>query len=406
MIGKTVYFDYAATSPVDPRVAAAMAECLELDGDFANPSSTHRLGLRAGERVERARAEVAERVGCGAAEITFTSGATESTNLALKGWFGDPVAGGARLITTRIEHKSVLDCAKVLESKGTTIEFVATDSAGRVDIDHLRTLLRRPAALVSVAHVNNEIGTRQDIALIAEVCHEHGVALHVDAAQSVGKVPLELERWGVTLCSLTAHKIYGPKGIGAIYVRPGTKLVPQMHGGSQERGLRAGTLPTHQIVGLGRAYALADPAEDGPRLAELGAQLRRGLEAIPDVQRNGAAEASVPNIVNIAFPGVEGESLRLALEDIALSAGSACNSAVPEPSYVLTSVGRSDVLAGSSLRFSIGRFTTREEVAYVIDRVTDEVARLRNLAPSAPAWCAGGGGSLRQDRPFSAKLSR
>lgn len=396
MSGRTVYFDYAATSPVDSRVAAAMAECLELGGIFANPASTHRPGLVAKDRVERARAQVAERVGASPDEIVFTSGATESTNLALKGTFGEHAARDTRLITTRIEHKSVLDCAKVLQSRGVIVEFVTTDGNGRVDLDHLRSLLQTPARLVSIAHVNNEIGTLQDVAGIAALCREHGAGLHVDAAQSVGKVPLALEQWGVELCSLTAHKICGPKGIGALYVRRGTRLTPQLHGGSQERGLRAGTLPTHQIVGLGCAYALADPAIDGPRLAELGARLWRDLAAIPDARRNGSADASVPNIVNVAFPGVDGESLRFALEDIAVSAGSACNSAVPEPSYVLSGLGLADALAASSLRFSIGRFTTREEVDYVTRRVAAEVARLRDLAPSAPAWCAGRAQPFRQ----------
>lgn len=396
MSGQTVYFDYAATSPVDPRVAAAMIECLERSGAFANPASTHAPGMLARDRVERAREEVASRVGAHADEIVFTSGATESTNLALKGTFGERAVGNARLITSRIEHKSVLDCAKVLQSRGGVVDFVATDAAGRVDLEHLRKLLAAPTRLVSIAHVNNEIGTLQDMPGIAALCRERGAALHVDAAQSVGKVPLDLGTWGVDLCSLTAHKICGPKGIGALYVRRGTRLAPQLHGGAQEGGLRAGTLPTHQIAGLGRAYAIADPAVDAPPVAALGAQLWRGLARIPGARRNGSVESSVPNIVNVAFPGAEGESLRLALADIAVSAGSACNSAVPEPSYVLTSLGLSATLASSSLRFSVGRFTTRAEVDYVVDRVTAEVARLRDLARSAPAWFVGGVGSLRQ----------
>jgi len=388
MTEDSVYLDYAATTPVDPRIVEAMTRCLGPDGDFANPASTHPRGLRAKALVERAREQIAARVGATADEIVFTSGATESSNLALKGSFEATPAPGARLVTTRIEHKSVLDTAKVLAGRGVAVAYAATDENGVVVDAALDALLRDGARVVSVMHVNNELGTLQDIEGIAERCRAHGVRFHVDAAQSVGKVPLALDAWGVDLCSLTAHKICGPKGIGALYVRRGTRLHAEIHGGAQERGLRSGTLPTHQIVGMGLAYELADPAVETPRIAALSGRLWAGLAALGGVLRNGSEGTSIPHIVNACFPGVEGESLRLALADIAVSAGSACNSAVPEPSYVLRSIGRSDALAASSLRFSIGRFTTADEVEYALGRVAEAVARLRALAGPAPAWCS------------------
>jgi len=388
MTEQSIYLDYAATTPVDPRVVEAMMQCLGPESVFANPASTHPGGLRAKAMVERARSQIAARVGATADEIVFTSGATESNNLAIKGVFGENPEAGARFVTSRIEHKSVLDTAKALAGRGVSIDYVETDENGVVDAGALESLLADGVALVSIMHVNNEIGTIQDIAQIAQLCRAHGAQLHVDAAQSVGKLPLALDAWGVELCSLTAHKICGPKGIGALYVRRGTRLHAQIHGGSQERGLRSGTLATHQIVGMGRAYELADPAVETPRIAALSARLWGGLAAISGTLRNGAAHTSVPHVVNVCFPGVEGESLRWALADIAVSAGSACNSAVPEPSYVLRSIGRSDALAASSLRFSLGRFTTETEVDYALGRVAEAVDRLRSLAASAPAWCS------------------
>jgi cysteine desulfurase len=388
MTENSVYLDYAATTPVDPRVVEAMNRCLGPDGDFANPASTHPGGLRAKALVERAREQIAARVGATADEIVFTSGATESNNLALKGSFDATPAPGARFLTTRIEHKSVLDTAKVLARRGVAVAYAETDENGVVDGTTLEALLREGVRLVSVMHVNNEIGTVQDIAKIAQLCRAHGASFHVDAAQSVGKVPVALDAWGVDLCSLTAHKICGPKGIGALYVRRGTRLHAQIHGGSQEHGLRSGTLPTHQIVGMGLAYELADPAVETPRIAALSERLWGGLVEIGGVLRNGSARTGIPHVVNACFPGVEGESLRFALADIAVSAGSACNSAVPEPSYVLRSIGRSDALAASSLRFSIGRFTTTAQIDHALGRVAETVGRLRALAGPAPAWCS------------------
>jgi cysteine desulfurase len=389
MTEHSIYLDYAATTPADPRVIEAMLQCLGPDSAFANPASTHSRGLRAKAKVEHARGQIAARVGATPDEIVFTSGATESNNLALKGVFDELTEPpGERLVTTRIEHKSVLDAAKTLVARGAEVEYVATDENGVVSQAALAAALGEPVRLVSIMHVNNEIGTVQDIEQLAQICHSRGALLHVDAAQSVGKVPLALDAWGVDLCSLTAHKIYGPKGIGALYVRRGTRLHAQIHGGAQERGLRSGTLATHQIVGMGLAYELADPAVETPRIEALSARLWGGLAEIGGTLRNGSAQTGIAHVVNVCFPGVEGESLRLALADIAVSAGSACNSAVPEPSYVLKSIGRSDALAASSLRFSLGRFTTEAEIEYALGRVAEAVGRLRALAGAAPAWCS------------------
>jgi cysteine desulfurase len=385
---ETIYLDYAATSPVDPAVADAMTSCLRLDGTFANPASTHAPGAEAKARVERAREQVAARVGAEPDEIIFTSGATESNNLAIQGTFGSSEARPRRFVTTRIEHKSVLDTAKALMMRGIGISYLSSDADGRVLLEELCTMLdERPTGLVSVMHVNNEIGTIQDVAAIAELCRAKGALLHVDAAQSAGKVEMALDEWGVDLCSLTAHKICGPKGIGALYVRRDAAIARLVHGGDQERGLRAGTLPTHQIVGMGEAYALADPAANAQHVGSLRQRFLRGLAELDDVRVNGSTSVAVPNIVNLCFPGVEGESLRLALADLAVSAGSACNADTPEPSYVLKSLGLSDTLATSSLRFSFGRFTTAREIDAAVRRILTEVNRLRALAPHAPTWC-------------------
>ena len=392
-----IYLDYAATTPVDPRVVDAMVACLGPDGAFANPASTHPPGMKARALVERARAQIAERIGATPQEIVFTSGATESNNLALKGALlghksgASGTAGPERLLTTRIEHKAVLDTATFLADEGIVVEYLPTDANGRLGLNVLEEALRasNQPALVSVMHVNNELGTVQDVAALAQLCAGFGAWLHVDAAQSVGKLPIDLAAWGVQLCALTAHKICGPKGIGALYVRTGTPLAPQVHGGAHEHGLRSGTLATHQIVGMGESFALADPAVQQPRIEALSERLWRGLQAIDGVRRNCAAESAIPNILSVCFSGVEGESLRLALADLAVSAGSACNSAVAEPSYVLRSIGLSDALAGSTLRISIGRFTTEAEVDRAVRRISDEVGRLRRIAQAAPAWCSG-----------------
>jgi cysteine desulfurase len=409
-----IYLDYAATSPLDPAVVALMSDVMTRE--FANPSSQHSAGKRARALVEAARAQVAARVAAAPERIFFTSGATEANNLALFGLLA-PFArrnAPAHLVTSRIEHKSVLDTARALERAGVAVSYVEADPRGVVAPDEVAAAIRADTVLVSIMHVNNETGVIQDIAAIGALCRARGVPLHVDAAQSVGKLPLALGSLPVELCSLTAHKVCGPKGVGALYVAPGVPLAAQMHGGEQERGLRAGTLATHQIAGMGKAYEIADPDRDGPRLAELRDALWERLRTIPGVRANGgdgdfapagnpgggngrsgavragpaAAPGRAPHLLNVTFPGVEGESLRLAVRDLAVSAGSACAADSPEASHVLTAMGLSDVLAASSLRFSVGRFTTASEVALAAGRVAEEVARLRALAPSAPPWCS------------------
>ena len=378
-----IYLDYAATSPLDPAVAAAMSDCLARE--FGNPSSQHAAGKRARALVEAARAEVAARVGTAPDRIYFTSGATEANNLALKGSLARRGAR-AHLVTSTIEHKSVLDAARALEESGVAVTYVPADSLGRVAPDDVARALRAETALVSIMHVNNETGVIQDIESIGALCRERGVTFHVDAAQSVGKVPLDLGASKVDLCSLTAHKVCGPKGVGALYVAAGVVLAPQMHGGEQERGLRAGTVATHQAVGMGKAYALAD-AREAQRLAALRDELWRRLGAIPGARLNGDPGRRAPHVLNVTFPGAEGESLRLALRDLAVSAGSACAADSPEASHVLTGMGLSDALAASSLRFSVGRFTTEAEIERAAERVAAEVERLRALAPRSPEWC-------------------
>lgn len=385
---RSVYLDYAATSPVDPRVAERMLRCLTADGAFGNPSSAHRHGAAAMRLVEQARDSVCARVGAEPAGLVFTSGATEANNLALKGVLADAPAERRQLVTTRIEHKSVLDTARALEAAGCEVSWVDCDTRGVVRPEAVAEAIGPRTALVSVMHVNNETGAVQDVAALAGLCRERGVLLHVDAAQSVGKVPLDIGAAGIDLCSLTAHKACGPKGVGALYVRPGVRLEPQLHGGEQQRGLRPGTLPTHQIVGMGSAYALADPAGEGPRLRELRLRLWRGLAAIHGASVNGDLDSGAPHILNVAFPGVDGESLRCAIREISVSAGSACTSDSPEASHVLSTMGLPDARALGSIRFGIGRFTTAEEVDYAAARVAAEVARLRALADAAPRWCS------------------
>jgi cysteine desulfurase len=389
-VSAEIYLDYAATSPLDPAVAAAMRDCLEHEP--GNPSSQHAAGRRARALVETARAAIAARVGAPAERLVFTSGATEANNLALKGLLlsgGSLARTGARahLVTSTIEHKSVLDAARALEDLGVAVTYVPADPLGRVALGDLERALRDDTRLVSIMHVNNETGVIQDVAAIGALCRERGVRFHVDAAQSVGKVPLDLGSSPIDLCSLTAHKLCGPKGIGALYVAPGVALAPQMHGGEQEHGLRAGTLATHQVVGMGKAYALADPDRDAPRLAALRDALWERLQAIPGALQNGDPERRSPHVLNVTFPGAEGESLRFALRDVAVSAGSACAADSPEASHVLTGMGLSDALASSSLRFSVGRFTTDAEIVHAAARVAAEVERLRAYASGAPEWC-------------------
>jgi cysteine desulfurase len=389
MSDQEIYLDYAATSPVDPAVAAAMLECLQ--HEFGNPSSQHAAGRRARRLVEAARAAIAARVGATPDRLLFTSGATEANNLALQGVLRRRHHAPRHLVTSRIEHKSVLDTARALETEGVAVTYVDAEPDGVVDPQRVAAALRADTALVSIMHVNNETGVIQDVEAIGAVCRERGVPLHVDAAQSVGKLPLELAAAPIDLCSLTAHKVCGPKGVGALYVAPGVVLSAQLHGGEQERGLRPGTLATHQIVGMGRAYELADPHIEAPRLAGLRDRLRQELRAIPGVRENGATERRAAHVLNVTFPGVDGESLRFALRGVAVSAGSACAADSPEASHVLTGMGLSDTLAGSSLRFSVGRFTTEAEVVKAAAIVARAVARLRSIAKSAPAWCSGSG---------------
>ena len=383
-----IYLDYAATTPVDPRVIEAMTECLGPEGDSANPSSAHPPGRRARARVEQARAQIARRVGVAPETLSFTSGATESDNLALLGVVAANRHRGRHLITSHLEHKAVLDTAIALQARGLEVSFVDHDADGIIDPEAVAELIRDDTVLVSIMHVNNETGVVQDIAAIGERCRQRGVPLHVDAAQSTGKVPLRLHDWPVDLASLTAHKTYGPMGIGAIYIRRGVNVRPLIHGGEQEAGLRPGTLATHQIVGFGSALELADPDREGAQLAERRDRLWNGLSAIGGARLNGHPTRRSPHVLNVTFPGVQAESLQLAVSEVAVSTGSACNSDVPDPSHVLRAMGLSDALAAATLRFSVGRFTTEAEIDHVVERMQSEVARLRDLARGAPDWTA------------------
>jgi len=382
-----IYLDYAATTPVDPVVAEAMAGCIERDGDFANPSSTHSFGRAAARRVSDARAAVAERINAPPESIVFTSGATEADNLALQGVMEARRDRGRHLITSRTEHKAVLDTAAALARRGFRVSYLDCDSDGLIDPAALASAITSETTLVSIMHVNNETGVIQDIRTLGECCRARGVLFHVDAAQSVGKIEVAVSDWPIDLMSLTAHKVYGPKGVGALYIRPGVGLTPILYGGEQERGLRPGTLPVHQIVGMAKCYEIADPQIDGAALRALKDRLWAGLSKLTDVRRNGHRLRSAPHILNVCFPGVSGESLRLGIGAVAVSAGSACNADSPESSHVLTAMGLSDTLAESSLRFSVGRYTTAQEIDAVVERVAGGLARLRPLGAGAPPWC-------------------
>lgn len=387
MTEATIYLDYAATSPVDPAVAEIMAECLTLDGAFGNAASPHAAGARAKAVIETARRQIGALVGAAGDRLIFTAGATEANNLALKGVLLSPDAEGSHLVTTAIEHRSVLDAAAALEAHGITVTRVDADASGIVSIEEIVDALRPETRLVSIMLVNNEIGSIQNIEAAAAACREAGVLLHVDAAQGAGKVALDIEAWGIDLCSLTAHKLNGPKGIGALYIRPGLKLEPLIHGGEAALGARAGTLPTHQIAGFGKAFAMAAERDESETLAGMRDRLWQGLARIPDIRRHGDPARSAPHILSVGFPGVEGESLRFALSDIAVSAGSACTSNEIGPSHVLRNLGLPDALAESTLRFGVGRFTTESEIATAVARVVAEVDRLRAVAAGAPGWC-------------------
>jgi cysteine desulfurase len=382
-----VYLDHAATTPVDPRVAAVMAECLTTDGVFGNPSSsTHAYGREARARVEAARGDVAALLGAAPQQLLFTSGATESNNLALFGVLRAAPDAPRHLVTTRIEHRAVRDPARRLEREGCAVTWLAPDGEGRIDPDAVRRALRPETRLVSVILAHNEIGVIQDLAAIGAICREHGALLHTDAAQAVGKLELDLATLPVDLLSCTAHKLYGPKGVGALYVgaRSQARLQPLLYGGGQEQGLRPGTLATHQIAGFGAAAALAraEWRAEAQRLAALRDRLWQRLQRLGGVLRNGAARGGLPGMLNISIEGVEGESLIAAIEPfVACSTGSACSSASREPSYVLRALGRSPQLAESSLRLSIGRFTTAAEVDAAAAGIEAAVRRLRALAP-------------------------
>ncbi len=379
-----IYMDYGATTPCDPRVVDAMVPWLY--EHFGNPASrSHAWGWEAEKAVENARQQVADLIGADPREIVWTSGATESTNLALKGAANFYKGKGKHLITLKTEHKATLDTMRELERQGFEVSYLDVQEDGLLNLDKFKAAIRPDTVLASVLFVNNEIGVIQDIAAIGAICREKGVLLHVDAAQATGRVEIDMKTLPVDLMSMTAHKTYGPKGIGALYVRrkPRVRLEAQMHGGGHERGMRSGTLPTHQIVGMGEAFRIAKEqmAEDNAHAARLQKRLLDGLQQIEQVFINGSLERRVPQNLNMSFNYVEGESLIMGIKGLAVSSGSACTSATLEPSYVLRALGRSDELAHSSLRMTIGRFTTEEEIDYAIESIRDNVAKLRELSP-------------------------
>ncbi len=379
-----IYMDYGATTPVDPRVVDAMIPWLR--EHFGNPASrSHAWGWEAEAAVEKARGEVAELIGADPREIVWTSGATESNNLALKGAAHFYKSRGKHLITVKTEHKAVLDTMRELERQGFEVTYLDVQEDGLIDFAALQAAVRPDTIVISVMFVNNEIGVIQDIPAIGAMCREKGIIFHVDAAQATGKVEIDLKTLPVDLMSLASHKIYGPKGIGALYVRrkPRVRLEAQMHGGGHERGMRSGTLPTHQIVGMGEAFRLArlEMAQDLAHARKLHDKLRDGLKDVEQVFLNGHATQRVPHNLNMSFNFVEGESLIMGIKGLAVSSGSACTSASLEPSYVLRALGRSDELAHSSLRMTIGRFTTEEEIDYAITTIKLNVAKLRDLSP-------------------------
>jgi cysteine desulfurase len=381
-----IYMDYSATTPVDPRVAELMCSYLTPDGDFGNPASrSHAFGWKADEAVTLARKQVAALVNADPKEIVWTSGATESDNLAIRGAAEFYAKKGKHIVTCKTEHKAVLDTCRQLERHGYEITYLEPEPNGLIDLQKLEASLRDDTILVSVMHVNNEIGVIQDIEAIGEMTRERKILFHVDAAQSAGKVPIDLEKLKVDLMSFSAHKIYGPKGIGALYVqrKPRVRLEAQMHGGGHERGMRSGTLATHQIVGMGEAFRIANEemAAENERVLGLRNRLWDGIKDMEEVYLNGDEHQRVAGNLNVSFAFVEGESLIMALKDLAVSSGSACTSASLEPSYVLRALGREDELAHSSIRFTLGRFSTTEEVDYAIAKIRSEVERLRELSP-------------------------
>lgn len=379
-----IYLDNSATTKIDPRVLEKMLPFLT--ESYGNPASrSHCFGWETEAAVERAREQVANTVGCDSKEIIWTSGATESNNLAIKGAAHFYQDKGRHLITVKTEHKAVLDTMRELERVGFEVTYLTPESNGLIDLNKLVSAIRSDTILISVMYVNNEIGVIQDIPAIGEICRDKGIIFHVDAAQAVGKVDFSLNELNVDLMSFSAHKIYGPKGIGALYVRrkPRVRLIAQIHGGGHERGFRSGTLPTHQIVGMGEAFAIAkaEMHEELPRIKALQQKLLNGLQQMEEVYVNGDLENRVPHNLNISFNYVEGESLIMAIKDIAVSSGSACTSASLEPSYVLRALGRNDELAHSSIRFTLGRFNTEEEVDYTVKLLQEKISALRELSP-------------------------
>ena len=381
-----IYLDYSATTPVDKRVAEKMCHYLTMDGNFGNPASrSHKYGWDAEAAVEEARANVAALINADAKEIVWTSGATESDNLAIKGAAHFYSKRGKHIITSKTEHKAVLDTCRQLEREGFEVTYLDPEEDGLIDISKLEAAMRDDTIIVSIMHVNNEIGVIQDIEAIGELCRSRKIIFHVDAAQSAGKTEIDLKKLKVDLLSLSAHKVYGPKGIGALYVRrkPRIRIEAQMHGGGHERGMRSGTLATHQIVGMGEAFRIAkeEMAEENKRILALRDRLLKGFEGMEELYVNGNLEHRVPHNLNLSFNFVEGESLLMAIDSLAVSSGSACTSASLEPSYVLRAIGRNDELAHSSIRFSLGRFTTEEDVDFTIKLLKEKVEKLRLLSP-------------------------
>ncbi|MCV6639285.1 IscS subfamily cysteine desulfurase [Candidatus Albibeggiatoa sp. nov. NOAA] len=381
-----IYMDYSATTPVDPRVAEKMMQCLTMDGNFGNPASrSHEYGWNAEKVVDEARQHVAELINCDPREVIWTSGATESNNLAIKGVANFHSKKGKHIITSKTEHKAVLDTCRHLEAQGFEVTYLDPEANGLIDLKKLEAAIREDTILVSLMHVNNEIGVVTDIAAIGEMTRARKILFHVDAAQSAGKVTIDLQNMKVDLMSFSGHKIYGPKGVGALFVRrkPRVRLEAQMHGGGHERGMRSGTLATHQIAGMGEAFriAKAEMEQENERVMALRQRLWDGLQEIEEIYVNGDFDHRVAGNLNVSFNFVEGESLIMALRELAVSSGSACTSASLEPSYVLRALGRNDELAHSSIRFSIGRFTTEQDIDHAISLIQGSVSKLRELSP-------------------------
>ena len=385
-MGKPIYLDYASTTPVDERVASKMMEFMTVDSNFGNPASrSHSFGWQADEAVELARSHVANLVNCDPREIVWTSGATEADNLAIKGIANFYKSKGKHIITSKIEHKAVLDPCRQLERHGFEITYLEPNAGGLITPDAIKEVLREDTILVSIMHINNELGTINDIDAIGELTREHGIFFHVDAAQSTGKIDIDLNELKVDLMSFSAHKTYGPKGVGALFVRrrPRVRIEAQIHGGGHERGMRSGTLATHQIVGMGEAFRIAklEMQKDKEKIIDIHEYFLNEVTKIEEIYINGDLSNKVPHILNVSFNFIEGESLIMGLKDVAVSSGSACTSASLEPSYVLRALGRKDELAHSSIRFSFGRFTTHKDADDTVQLLLKVVDRLRELSP-------------------------